>query len=76
MAGELGEKLQAWTGRRWMVALSEEPGEPTLEERAAAKVAAKLRAAEDDPLVRQVLKIFPDAQISGLRESDESDDNG
>ena len=76
MAGELGEKLQAWTGRRWMVALSEEPGEPTLEKRAAAKVAAKLRAAEDDPLVRQVLKIFPDAQISGLRESDESDDNG
>ena len=76
MAGELGEKLQAWTGRRWMVALSEEPGEPTLEERAAAKVVAKLRAAEDDPLVRQVLKIFPDAQISVLRESDESDDNG
>ena len=76
MAGELGEKLQAWTGRRWMVALSEEPGEPTLEEQAAAKVAAKLRAAEDDPLVRQVLKIFPNAQISGLRESDESDDNG
>ena len=59
-----------------MVTLSEEPGEPTLEERAAAKVVAKLRAAEDDPLVRQVLKIFPDAQISGLRESDESDDNG
>ena len=76
MAGELGEKLQAWTGRRWMVALSEEPGEPTLEERAAAKVVANLRAAEDDPLVRQVLKIFPAAQISGLRESDESDDNG
>ena len=76
LAGELGEKLQAWTGRRWMVALSEEPGEPTLEEQAEAKVAAKLRAAEDDPLVRQVLKIFPDAQIAGLRESDESDDNG
>ncbi|MEE8171658.1 MAG: DNA polymerase III subunit gamma/tau [Alphaproteobacteria bacterium] len=75
LAGELGEKLRAWTGRRWMVALSEEPGEPTLEEQAEAKVAAKMRAAEDDPLVRQVLKIFPDAEISGLRESDESDDN-
>ena len=76
LAGELGEKLQVWTGRRWMVVLSEEPGEPTLEEQAEARVAAKLRAAEDDPLVRQVLKIFPDAQIAGLRESDESDDNG
>jgi len=76
LAGELGEKLQAWTGRRWMVALSEEPGDPTLEEQAEVKIAAKLRAAEDDPLVRQVLKIFPDARIAGLRESDESDDNG
>jgi len=76
LAGELGEKLQAWTGRRWMVALSEEPGEPTLEEQAEVKIAGKLRAAEDDPLVRQVLKIFPDARIAGLRESDESDDNG
>ena len=76
LAGELGEKLQAWTGRRWMVALSEESGAPTLEEQAAAKTAAKLRAAEDDPLVSQVLKIFPDAHITGLRESDESDDNG
>ena len=37
LAGELGEKLQAWTGRRWMVALSEESGAPTLEEQAAAK---------------------------------------
>ena len=76
LAGELGEKLQAWTGRRWMVALSEELGEPTLEEQAEVKFAAKLRAAEDDPLVRQVLKKFPDARITGLRESDESDDNG
>ena len=76
LAGELGEKLQVWTGRRWMVALSEEPGEPTLEEQAEVKIAAKLRAAEDDPLVRQVLKIFPDARIAGLRESNESDDNG
>jgi len=75
LVGELGEKLQAWTGRRWMVALSEESGEPTLEERAAAKVSAKLRAAEDDPLVRQVIKIFPDARIAGLREDGESDDN-
>ena len=76
LAGELGEKLQAWTGRRWIVALSEEPGEPTLEEQAEAKIATKLRAAEDDPLVRQVLKIFPDARIAGLRESDDSNDNG
>ncbi len=75
LAGELGEKLQAWTGRRWIVALSKKRGEPTLEEQAQAKATAKLRAAGGDPLVRQVLKIFPEAEISGLRESAESDDN-
>jgi len=74
LAGMLGECLQDWTGERWLVSLSEELGAPTLEEQAAAKVAAKLRAAEDDPLVRQVLKNFPTAKISGLRESRETGD--
>ncbi len=75
LATELSEKLRAWTGRQWMVALSDERGEPTLEEQAGEKIAAKLRAAEDDPLVRQVLKTFPDAEISGLRDDADSDDN-
>ena len=75
LASELSEKLRAWTGRQWMVALSDERGDPTLEEQAAEKVAVKLRAAEDDPLVRQVLKTFPDAEISSLRDSGDSDDN-
>jgi len=74
LAGTLGEYLQDWTGERWLVSLSEELGAPTLEEQAVAKVAAKLRAAEDDPLVRQVLKHFPTAKISGLRESRETGD--
>ncbi len=74
MAGTLGEKLQDWTGARWMVSLSDKAGEPTLEEQAEARASAKLRAAADDPLVRQVLKNFPDAEISGLREDGESGD--
>ncbi len=74
MAGVLGEKLQLWTGARWMVSLSDKAGEPTLEEQAEARAAAKLRAAADDPLVRQVLKNFPDAVISGLREGSDTGD--
>ena len=30
LANELREKLNAWTGKRWMVALSKTPGEPPL----------------------------------------------
>jgi len=75
LAGELSEKLQEWTGQRWIVALSDERGDPTLEEQTAEKTAAKLRAMEDDPLVRQVLKTFPDAEINGLRGGNDSDDN-
>ena len=75
LATELSEKLRAWTGRQWMVVLSDQRGELTLEEQAVEKVAAKLRAAQDDPLVRQVLKTFPDAEISGLRDDADTDDN-
>ena len=40
---ELREKLNAWTGKRWMVALSKAPGERTLGEVAREREAAELR---------------------------------
>ena len=47
LANDLARDLQAWTGRRWMVALSSEPGAPTLHEqrrRSSASAGATRRA--------------------------------
>jgi len=67
LANELREKLNAWTGRRWMVALSKTPGERTLGEVARERAAAERRDIEKHPAVAAVLQQFPEAQITGVR---------
>jgi DNA polymerase III subunit gamma/tau len=56
-------KLQEWTGRRWAVALSNDPGEPTLREIADAKRAETESVRHAHPVVQAVLKAFPGAAV-------------
>jgi DNA polymerase-3 subunit gamma/tau len=68
LANRVGQLLGQWTGRRWMVTVSREPGAPTLgEQRRAAELAVKRDAAQL-PLVRAVLEAFPGAAIEAVRE--------
>ncbi len=59
----LQERLEQWTGDRWMIALSEEGGEPTLDEQDRAAQEAADRAAVEHPLVQQVLDAFPGSRV-------------
>ena len=63
MLALLQERLEEWTGERWMIALSEEGGEAPLDEQDRAAREAVDRAAVDHPLVRQVLDAFPGARV-------------
>jgi DNA polymerase-3 subunit gamma/tau len=67
LGNELREKLNAWTGKRWMVALSGVPGEPTLGEVERERAAAEIREMQKHPAVAAVLEQFPDARITGVR---------
>jgi DNA polymerase-3 subunit gamma/tau len=71
LASEISQRLQDWTGRRWIVALSSEQGEPTLRSRADAQAAERLTGVRADPLVRAVLEAFPGAEIVSVRDQDE-----
>lgn len=64
---ELSAKLSEWMGKRWFVAISDQPGAPTLAEAAAAKKAALIADVSADPLVAAVLARFPGAEIVGVR---------
>ena len=59
----LRDRLQEWTGERWMIALTEEGGAPTLAERERAAQEEADKAAMDHPMVRQVLDAFPGARV-------------
>lgn len=61
--GKLGSLLSDWTGQRWIVSLSNEPGEPTVAERLANEHAEQIGRAERDPLVVAVRDAFPDSKV-------------
>jgi len=67
LANELREKLNAWTGKRWMVAVSKTPGERPIGEVERERAAAEVRDLEKHPAVAAVLRQFPDAEITSVR---------
>ena len=69
LAGRLSALLQDATGTRWTIAISQDQGEPTLAEQAAAADTARRDAAIDHPLVRAILEAFPGAKLSAVTDS-------
>jgi DNA polymerase-3 subunit gamma/tau len=67
LINDLGRKLEQWTGRRWTVIVSNEPGQPTLRQQAEAQKNERERAAENDPRVKEVLARFPGAKLIEVR---------
>ncbi|MEJ1994571.1 MAG: DNA polymerase III subunit gamma/tau [Limibacillus sp.] len=66
LTGRLGRLLTEWTGRRWMVSVSGEEGQPTLADRKASHEAAARDALLQEPLVKALLNAFPGAALVGL----------
>ena len=67
LGNQLREKLQIWTGQRWMVALSPRPGEKPLGQVQRELAAVELDSLMQHPAVDQVLKAFPGAKISSVK---------
>lgn len=67
LAHMLMTRLQEWTGSRWLVTVSSEPGAPSLKEREEAKARDVLMNVQSDPFVQSVLAAFPGAEIVGVR---------
>jgi DNA polymerase-3 subunit gamma/tau len=67
MITELARKFELWTGRRWTVIVSNEPGQPTLRSVNQAAKQEHARTAEADPRVQEVLSRFPGAKVVEVR---------
>ncbi len=68
LANRIAACLLDWTGRRWLVSLSNETGDATIRQKEAAIVAERKRQAAEHPLVQAVLKTFPGASIEEVRD--------
>ncbi|WP_238120517.1 MULTISPECIES: DNA polymerase III subunit gamma/tau [unclassified Xanthobacter] len=63
----IAKKLSEWTGRRWLVSLSQEQGGPTLAEEKDARRAEREEGIKAHPLVAAVLARFPGAEVVDVR---------
>ena len=64
---ELMRKLKAWTGRVWIVALSDEEGATPLGQQRREKEAREIETVREHPAVKQVMQHFPGARIAAVR---------
>jgi DNA polymerase III subunit gamma/tau len=73
LANRLGRLLSEWTGTRWLIAVSEAEGEPTLREQGERRERELRNEVTEHPLVQAVLETFPGATIAAIRERSETD---
>jgi len=69
LAPRLAALLLEATGGRWTIALSREPGEPTLANQGQTADAARRTEAATHPLVQAILDAFPGAKIASVTDS-------
>ena len=63
LVGRLASRLQAWTGNRWAVSVSNEAGQPTIAEVRDAERNRMQDEVMQHPLMQAVIAHFPNAKI-------------
>ncbi len=67
LAQRLGQRLQAWTGVRWAVTVTNDGGAPTIGEERDATTEDLRAAAMQNPTVASIFQAFPNAKIGNLK---------
>ncbi len=70
LANELSRKLEAWTGRRWIIAVSKAGGEATMAQQKKDAKDSAFKWAKSHADVQAVLKAFPGAEILNVSEAE------
>jgi DNA polymerase III subunit gamma/tau len=71
MLRTLENKLREWTGRPWEVVRSSDEGAPTIISQIRAEDARRWEEAQNDPLVKAVMNVFPGAEIISVRDRED-----
>lgn len=75
LAQNLTKALIEATGHRWIVTVSGKTGQPTLSEQRDIEIKKEIEEAGQNPLVQEVMKIFPGSKIIGIEKTAQAQDN-
>lgn len=68
-------KLREWTDQPWEIVISREEGAPTVISQLREAALKRLEEAQEDPLVKAAMDLFPDAEIVSVTDrADDMDD--
>jgi DNA polymerase-3 subunit gamma/tau len=70
LPGEISDRLSKWTGERWIVSVSGAEGAPTITAQRQAHERARREAAEQDPLLKAAMSMFPGAKLVAVRDKE------
>ena len=68
LASRFAAVLEQASDSRWVISISQEPGEPTLRDQDRREEAAKRSAVLEHPLVKAALETFPGAELVARRD--------
>jgi len=69
----LSKKLFVWTGKRWIITLSKEKGQPTHQEIKLEKKQTQLEEAIKTNVYKKMLEAFSDAKLITVEENEEKE---
>ena len=67
----LSQKLFNWTGKRWIITLSKEKGQPTHQETQLEKNRTQLKEAMKTNVYEKMIEAFPDAKLITIEKNEE-----
>jgi DNA polymerase-3 subunit gamma/tau len=74
LAQDLGLRLSALCGRRWMVSVSGAGGQATLAEQADAVRTQEYKEVMELPIIQEIFQAFPEAKLTSIKTIDEQKD--
>lgn len=72
LGGRISEKLKQWTGRQWIVIVSNEEGSPSLKQEEDSRQLTLREQAMNHPAVQQILEAFPSTTITSVKTTGDS----
>ena len=68
---KLSQSLFKWTNKRWIITLSKEEGQKTLYDKKIETKKNSLEREKQDSFYKEILDIFPDADLTDVKENHE-----
>jgi len=74
LANKVAKLITEWTNEKWHILMSQEKGEPTLEEKNDLEKEKTINQLSKNNKIQEILKMFPGAKIKEVKDKDKKNE--